>query len=668
MKVLIWFFCISLCSIFVVFLGYAGIRLGGIPTMLLYGGMWWTARTLCKKWDAHQAEKKVKATHSGENHGPGVSKEEIPAEHKDKPAFCRKCGKTLLENSRFCSKCGTTVEESIADTMRCASCDHAMPEDSDFCPYCGKEVEDNTAEDDLATKANSEETTAFEETLELSVSPKTQSDLNEVKEVKIEKESDFAVKSLPASNLEELPNNQEELKALLETLIQNAVNATFANRTTQEKQKRDPEFGLIPEKPIFTLEENSVEGQRAYLNCLRTLDGETVTWKRRGCTSVQGIYGMIDIYDTFLPSGEPYQTLYMDMYGEEKSEVAPHGFKLCEPSKASLNFPKAIDSKDNPDSKKASKRKVFCKKCGGQLDTKTRKCTQCGKRYFGFRLRYVLSFLLVALLLGAAYVGYNYYHFASLLKEQKFSAAQEYFNRIPYGETFLATEKEYLCAGLLMEQGAYTEALRAFEKIGGDTVPDSVTDSLKEKLYLKGTTEYYKENYYLAKYFFKEIGDYKHSEDFVLLIECWTRSVDFVRNQDKFIPGLTRLIYDNSTADYHMMCLSEDAKEMVLSNTVLLEKFLEGRWRIEAVKELSDYEKILYRVRLDADRFQESVLLYLEKESPAYGCFLPCSASLNKENVTASNCVILDIIDLANGYDVLAYSHEEGKFYRLYRQ
>ncbi len=62
MKVLIWFGCIFGLSLFIVILKNAGIILGGIPTALLYGGMYWSARMLCKKWDEQKAEK-------GDNHG-----------------------------------------------------------------------------------------------------------------------------------------------------------------------------------------------------------------------------------------------------------------------------------------------------------------------------------------------------------------------------------------------------------------------------------------------------------------------------------------------------------------------------------------------------------------------------------------------------------------------
>ena len=62
MKVVIWLGCIFGLSFFIVILKNAGIILGGIPTALLFGGMLWLARTMCKKWDEQKAEK-------GDNHG-----------------------------------------------------------------------------------------------------------------------------------------------------------------------------------------------------------------------------------------------------------------------------------------------------------------------------------------------------------------------------------------------------------------------------------------------------------------------------------------------------------------------------------------------------------------------------------------------------------------------
>ena len=63
MKVLIWIGCCVIPAIVnSIFLGI-GVRLGGIPVALLYGGAIWLAKFLCDKLDYHRAMKK--ATEAG---------------------------------------------------------------------------------------------------------------------------------------------------------------------------------------------------------------------------------------------------------------------------------------------------------------------------------------------------------------------------------------------------------------------------------------------------------------------------------------------------------------------------------------------------------------------------------------------------------------------------
>ncbi len=96
--------------------------------------------------------------------------------------------------------------------------------------------------------------------------------------------------------------------------------------TVSEIIEDDSDFGLIPEKPIYTLARKSVEGEIEYLSKLRSPNGEKVKWNRRGSTSVEGINGMIDIYDIYLMSGQKYTTIYINMYGAKASTKMPAGF------------------------------------------------------------------------------------------------------------------------------------------------------------------------------------------------------------------------------------------------------------------------------------------------------------------------------------------------------
>lgn len=111
----------------------------------------------------------------------------------------------------------------------------------------------------------------------------------------------------------------EALNAILQMRASNTIGAMKANSKTQPDNEGDSDFGLVPEKPIFTLALKSVEGEKEYLDKLYTVNGEKIKYNRRGSTSVNGINGMIDIYETYLPSGQPYKIIYINMYGAKGS-------------------------------------------------------------------------------------------------------------------------------------------------------------------------------------------------------------------------------------------------------------------------------------------------------------------------------------------------------------
>lgn len=128
-------------------------------------------------------------------------------------------------------------------------------------------------------------------------------------------------------------NNDFEIKSeedlqtvgfLVGSLAENEENRE-ENEVHQTENLDDAEYGLVPEKPIYT---NGVSGSNAYLERLTTTLGEKLSWERQGSMSVDGINGMIDIYDGYLPSGKRYKTLYVNMYGAANSATAPKGFKI----------------------------------------------------------------------------------------------------------------------------------------------------------------------------------------------------------------------------------------------------------------------------------------------------------------------------------------------------
>ena len=95
------------------------------------------------------------------------------------------------------------------------------------------------------------------------------------------------------------------------------------NKPAQAEDDADEEYGLVPQKPVFT---RGVGGSRMYLNSLQTESGEDIVWTRLGCTAAEGVRGMIDVYKVSLKSGEVYKNIYINMYGSSDPTRAPKGF------------------------------------------------------------------------------------------------------------------------------------------------------------------------------------------------------------------------------------------------------------------------------------------------------------------------------------------------------
>ena len=185
-----------------------------------------------------------------------------------------------------------------------------------------------------------------------------------------------AVRNMPAMpRVEEKPRNDATSEAALRSIMAFQANETTramaANIKEQPNHEQDADFGLVPQKPIFTLVLMSVQGERDYLAKLYTANGEKITYTRRGSTSAAGVNGMIDIYDTYLPSGQFYKTIYINMYGARQSQVAPKGFSFY----ANANHSKAL-----PHATARPKKKLYCVQCGVELPADSAFCNKCGAK------------------------------------------------------------------------------------------------------------------------------------------------------------------------------------------------------------------------------------------------------------------------------------------------
>lgn len=164
--------------------------------------------------------------------------------------------------------------------MKCLKCGHILPDDSVFCQYCGANIEQSPAEP-------------------------------------VEQPIEAPTEEMSAT---------EALAGILATQIVEGRKAVAANQGVVDQHVYDPEYGFVPHKPIYT---SGVDGEKQYLRSLRTVAGAPVTWNRRGSMGVDAVHGMIDIYDVYLPSGDLYRTLYINMYSPTNSTHPPVGFYIA---------------------------------------------------------------------------------------------------------------------------------------------------------------------------------------------------------------------------------------------------------------------------------------------------------------------------------------------------
>lgn len=157
-----------------------------------------------------------------------------------------------------------TVTESKPRII-CPNCKSTLPEDSEFCQYCGSKI----------------------------------------------------------AAVTEQPKAPETPVAPVAPAVKITIQETAPVKHQSSDSDVDDEQGLVPKKPIYT---NGADQQRNYLRCLRSINGETLNWNHRGSIKIDGVQGLVDIYDAYLPSGAEYRTVYLNGSGIACPAYAPKGF------------------------------------------------------------------------------------------------------------------------------------------------------------------------------------------------------------------------------------------------------------------------------------------------------------------------------------------------------
>lgn len=307
-----------------------------------------------------------------------------------------------------------------------------------------------------------------------------------------------------------------------------------------------------------------------------------------------------------------------------------------------------VSESNNLVSKGAYKEQGFHQKTNSIIDDKTKNHSDDGKKAFNKTFKPVLYIFLSLIIIFLGFCGYNCSCFTKALNNEDFIKAEQHLNYIPLGESIYASEVEYLNAGILMEEGDYLEAYRAFKEIKNYSVSASTLNELEYWLYIKGIACYKDKNYSRAKEVFEEIPNYKRSSDYLLLIDCSGDDFDSWSNADYHYSDLLELINNGF----------EDADEIILHHDSLLEKFLTARW--EDGEDKNPYYFELY----------EDDGLHAKYNLPNYdvdGSFSLNDGeySINESETSKTICFSFTLID-ENTISVFCY--KDRSIHTLYRQ
>lgn len=139
-----------------------------------------------------------------------------------------------------------------------------------------------------------------------------------------------AVLKCVTCSLSEIYRHEPELKKRADAVsfLRNRVNDNAQkNAEIENKFLNDPEYGLVPEKPVFV---NGFGSDKKYLSHLYTDEGAKLSFVRVGSAQVNDIAGPVDLYRLLLPDGTDYLQIYVCNYGSSTKKNSPKGTKYLD--------------------------------------------------------------------------------------------------------------------------------------------------------------------------------------------------------------------------------------------------------------------------------------------------------------------------------------------------
>lgn len=96
-----------------------------------------------------------------------------------------------------------------------------------------------------------------------------------------------------------------------------------SNNSMFSKNLSDEDYGHVATKPIYVA---GGVGANEFLNNLCGACGDFLTWDRVDVKNIDGINGMVDVYESKTVSGDIYAELYLNVYSHSTSTTIPKNF------------------------------------------------------------------------------------------------------------------------------------------------------------------------------------------------------------------------------------------------------------------------------------------------------------------------------------------------------